>query len=154
MRRWLWALAMLAPLGLPAEEADQAPPLEIRADRAEIDHLQHVALFQGHVVLRRGAFELRCPRLRAYFREEQGRLRLVRAKATGGVQFRDRKAHGNAKQAELDLGSQKLVLLGDARIEREGGLIEGERIEHDLAKQRTKVAPKEGTKVRVWIEEQ
>ncbi len=131
---------------------DAGGPTVITADRLVVDDRAQRAHFSGHVVLVRGAFRLECPTLVARYAERKGRLAFVRAEAEGGVRFADPRAHGRSDRAIYEADRERVVLVGHAVVEREGGRIEGERIVHSLATGRTEAAPPPGGRVRVRID--
>ena len=151
--RALAALALFLPAAALAGTGSPAPETVITAEHLRVDDRAHRARFWGDVVLVRGAFRLQCPELVAHYAEEKGRLVLVAAEATGGVRFVHADVRGRADRARYDARAGKVVLIGHAVVEREGGRLEGARIAHDLKSGATQAAPpQEGGRVKVLIE--
>jgi lipopolysaccharide export system protein LptA len=149
MRRWstrtrkgfwsalLVALAVLsaAPGALiadppPAAKAPEkieqkiAEPLDVAADRLELDVEARTAVLSGNVRLSKGAMSVSCPRVEARFDDAQ---QIVWAKGTGGVIAETRGARAEAPEVELDLGKQLVDLRGGVRIARGAGWIKADR---------------------------
>jgi lipopolysaccharide export system protein LptA len=137
-RRGLWsallaALAVLsaAPGALIADppppaapEAASREPLDVAADRLELDVEAKTAVLSGNVRLTKGAMSVSCPRVEARYDDAP---QIVWARGTGGVVAEIRGARAEAPEVELDLGKQIVELRGGVRIARGAGWIKADR---------------------------
>lgn len=109
--------ALLAPNGVAA-------PVDIRADRLELDQKAGTARFEGAVQVAQGKLTLRCAALDARYADG----RVVALTATGGVTLTGEGWTAGASRAEWDRAQGRLVLTGDPRIERGGDTLRGARV--------------------------
>lgn len=117
MRRRALPLIALAALALPAAGAERLPgePVNLRADRIEIDQRKNLSRYQGHVVLTQGALRLTADRAETRSRGQT----LERVTAEGRpATFRHRPEgqpepiEGEALRAEYEAVEQRLHLYG------------------------------------------
>ena len=110
----------------PAAKASEkgGEPLDVAADRLELDVEARTAVLSGNVRLTKGAMSVSCPRVEARFDDAQ---HIVWAKGTGGVIAETRGARAEAPEVELDLGKQIVELRGGVRIARGAGWIKADR---------------------------
>jgi lipopolysaccharide export system protein LptA len=120
------ALALLgATGGLFAQGITKgADPLEMTADRLELDLEAKTATLTGHVKLTRGPLAIACEHLDARYDQVP---HVTWARATGGVTLSMQGATAEAPELELDLASRTAVLAGGVRIGRGQGWIAAER---------------------------
>ena len=128
-------------LGSPA----LAGPLQIESNQLEIRHAKHQATFTGNVHLVRDDFELWSNKLIAYYQADSGEIE--RAEAYDHVRIRKADKHGSSDKAVLDNLKQTITLIGNARMEEEGGWVQGSTIVHDIESNQTEVL--QGTTGRV-----
>ena len=126
--RWIWAVVVaigtcvVGVLSVPSAGAEplatvDGEPVQVRAERLEIDLKSGVAVLSGDVRLQRGALEVTCGRLEARYDKAPA----VRwAKATGGVRATMRELSARASEAELALDRKELTLRGNVRVSRGG----------------------------------
>ncbi len=134
-----------------AHAGDASIPLTIEADRLHLEHGPRLAVFTGHVHLTRGDFELFCDRLTAHY---GARSRISDALAEGSVRIRQGDVTGTAAKARYDAAADQVELVGEAVLIRPGGRVEGERIVHALSEKQTEVAPADGGRARMVIDEE
>lgn len=113
-----------SPPAPPAAGGEGAEPLDVSADRLELDVESKTAVLTGNVRLSKGALVVGCPRVDARYDDK---LSVVWAKGTGGVWAEVRGARIEAPEVELDLGKQAVELRGGVRLSRGGGWIKAER---------------------------
>lgn len=120
------AVVSAAPGALIADPppAAKAEPLDVAADRLELDVEAKTAVLSGNVRLSKGAVSVSCPRVEARFDDAQ---QIVWAKGTGGVVAESRGARAEAPEVELTLGTQTVELRGGVRIARGTGWIKADR---------------------------
>jgi lipopolysaccharide transport protein LptA len=99
-------------------------PLDIRADRLELDRKAGTARFSGAVEVQQGRLVLRCAALSASYAEGE----VVSLVAEGGVEVRGEDWVAHAEHAHYDREAGLLTLTGDPRIERATDVLRGERV--------------------------
>jgi len=137
----LAALAFAAPLSAdsaspapaPAPATKATPPLEISADKLEVDLEAKTGLLEGHVALARGDLKVRCPRVELrYDQSERAALNVVWARGSGGVMAELKGVRAEAPEVELDLGAQTLELRGGVKLSQGEGFMRAERAQVHL----------------------
>ena len=123
MTALLLAVALLSPAG-PTPPKTGPTPVDIRADRLELDQKSGRAHFEGSVEVVQGALTLRCVRLKARY----AKGRIVALDAEGEVQLSGDGWTANAARAAWDRAAGRLVLTGDPRIRRGGDTLRGARV--------------------------
>ncbi len=132
-------LALAAGLSLPGAALalgnDSNQPIQLEADRAELNEGSGTGVYRGNVVLTQGTIQLRASRLDV----KTGKRGLQQAVATGSpVRFRQQPAGDQAEitaeasRVEYQGSSGRLLLLGNARVQQGRNSFSGERIEYDL----------------------
>jgi lipopolysaccharide export system protein LptA len=138
------ALAAFAspPAAAPAAPAGSASPVDVAADRLDVDLTKRSAALAGHVVLRREGLVLRADRLDARFDESP---RVTWAKGAGGVSIEVKGTQATADEVEVDLGARSLELRGNVTVTRAGSRMTAERATIDLAEGRFSLFAARGT---------
>lgn len=126
----------------PARSGDQAKPIEIQADRLEVDQERQLAIFSGNVDAVQGELSLRADRLRVFYTDEGERQ--AAANVGGNDQgIRRIEAEGSVlltqpgETAEGDAGvydpiAGTLVLRGNVVLTRGQNVIRGARLDSNL----------------------
>jgi lipopolysaccharide export system protein LptA len=161
-KRWLLLLLVLAAglwswpaWGAPAAVAEAASeePIDITAERLEVDEPGGTAVFTGQVVVTRGEMTVYAEKLILY--REPDAQQIERIEASGGVRVVQLDRVGTAQQASFYQQEEKLVLSGDARIQQGQNLVSGEEIVVFLKENRSLVKSGEDGRVRaVFFPEQ
>ena len=109
-------LIVLACLLLPSgtHSAPKDPPLEIQADRIEVNQKNGHVRFEGHVRVQRGKLNLECGLVTA--RYQNGKL--TEMKAEKSVRVRSEEFIAQAGFAHFDQGKNLLSLHGKPRLIR------------------------------------
>jgi lipopolysaccharide export system protein LptA len=127
-----------------ATAAAAALPMEISADRLEVDHKSSLATFSGHVVAVRGDLTLRCDRVEAAY-DAAGALRSV--VASGTVSLESRRLHATADRADYREVEHAVVLEGTLHITDGKSVLTGERARLLLDEERFVLEKARGTLV-------
>lgn len=124
---WSQVLTLIIVFGCPGLVAGEtaSSDVEVEAQRVELDRDRGEALFVGGVVLRHGAFELRCERLRARVNDEG---RLTSMEASGAVQVVARGLRATAGSARYDPAVGRVTLEGDPTVRRGSSELRGRSI--------------------------
>ncbi len=134
MIRWLWMISLVLVTASPVE----AGPLRITSESLVVEHVKNRAQFSGAVHLTRDDFELKCDRLVAFYKQQAGG-ELDRAEAYGHVSMRQGDKHGLSNEAIYKQSEGILILIGKARVEDPEGMIQGEKIIHNIQTTETRV---------------
>ena len=140
--KWIVGLVAVAAAGLvmtvPAVGA--APfavvdgmPVDVNAERLEVDLRKGTAILTGDVRIRRGELEIKCERVEARYDEAP---HVTWAKATGGVTAQMGALRARAGEAELELRRKTITLRGEVLIERGGASMSAKEAQIDLDTQR------------------
>ncbi len=131
----LAALALAVPVStlarpLSAEPHDDAEPLQMSADRLDLDVEARTALLAGHVKIARGPMTLSCPRVDLRYDRVP---HVTWARGTGGVVAEVKGVRAEAPDVEVDLAARTMDLRGGVRLTRGDGWITAERASIDIA---------------------
>lgn len=131
---FLFSLLLAASLPAWAEKADKGKPINLESDSARVDDAQKLAIYEGHVVLTQGTLLITADRIDVH-QDDQGFSSGV---ATGKpVYFRqkmegsDEYAEGWGNRLEYDGRTEKLKLIGQARLKRGEDDLRGNLITYD-----------------------
>jgi lipopolysaccharide export system protein LptA len=121
-------------LGANAERADRDKPVNIEADRVEIDDQKKVAVFEGNVVLTQGTLMLKANRIIVNQDESgfqsgiaYGSPAYFRQKREGYDDY----IEGWAERLEYDGQNEKVELFDKAKLKREGDEVRGNYISYN-----------------------
>lgn len=127
--------------------ADSAPqgPIDITAERLDVDEQSGTAVFSGQVIAKRGDLTVYAEKVTLYRAGETEQLE--RIEATGGVRVVQQDRVGTAQRASYYQQEEKLILVGDAKIEQGQNQVSGDEIVLYIRENRSMV--KSGTDGRV-----
>jgi lipopolysaccharide export system protein LptA len=138
-----------------ALESDKEQPIEVAADSVDIDEGRGLSIYRGDVDLRQGSMQLQADVVTVHQRQRrpyrvvaEGRpVRFAQSSAKGPVQ-------GEARRVEYDVGSENLVLNGDAVLVQGSDSMRSDRIIYDRVRAVVKAgAAAEGSeRVRISIQ--
>jgi lipopolysaccharide export system protein LptA len=140
MMRRTTLFASLALLGFAAPLAAQAlqghnanAPVDVEADRIEVQDRQDRAVFSGNVKVRQAGLALDAARLTvAYAGGPQQGVDIQRLDAAGGVVVRSASETARGQYAIYDLNRRQITMLGGVSLEQRGNRINGGRLVIDL----------------------
>jgi lipopolysaccharide export system protein LptA len=137
----LAALFFAGPIG--AEPLDAAgEPLQMSADRLELDVEAKTAALTGHVKLTRGAMTVSCPRVDVRYDQVP---HVIWAKGSGGVVAEVKGVRAEAKDLEIDLKARSMELRGGVRLTRGEGWITAEQASINIATGRVTLSEVKGS---------
>ncbi|WP_394827586.1 LptA/OstA family protein [Pendulispora albinea] len=135
--RTLVLAALIGVLSIPSSPAGAQPilnvggePLEVQADKLEVDVTEGVALLTGNVSLAKGGLKVNCPRIDLKFDQTP---HVNWARGSGGVLADVKGVHAEAPEVELDLKKQLLDLRGGVRLTRGQGWLQADKATIDIA---------------------
>jgi len=135
-----------------ALESDRDQPIELAADSVDIDEGKGVSVYRGDVDLRQGTMRLLADVVTVHQTERrptqivaQGRPVKFHQQATDGP------VKGEARRVEYEVGSENLVLIGDAVLVQNNDSMRSDRIVYDRVKSVVKAGAAAQGKQRVHI---
>lgn len=138
----LHACALLASLAVAAAAFAQQPvsalrghdsnaPVDVAADRIEVQDRADRAVFAGNVRVRQAALALDAERLTVAY-SSAGGIQIRRLDASGGVTVRSPSETARGNFGVYDLDRRLITLVGAVELERGGSRINGSRLVIDL----------------------
>lgn len=148
----LWSCpAWCASVDLPKAAADG--PLDITAAKLDVEEQAGTAVFTGQVVVKQGDMTVYAEKLIVY--RDQKSEQINKIEASGGVRVVQQDRVGTAQQANFYQQEEKLVLIGNAKIQQGQNLVSGDEISLFLKENRSLVKSGEDGRVRaVFFPEQ
>lgn len=137
MRITLLALCILPGI-VYALPGDRDQPIHITADKAVRDELKGVTIYSGNVHLVQGSMELDADKLTIYHNEDVADEIIAEgkpAKMRQQPEVDKGLVHAHAEVITYYKYEDKVHLKTDARIEREGAVVDGDAIDYFIAKQ-------------------
>jgi lipopolysaccharide export system protein LptA len=128
------ALAALSPAlsqssSLKGHNSDA--PVDVAADRIEVQDRADRAIFSGNVVVRQAALTLNAARLTVAY-SNAGGIQIQRLDASGGVVVRSPSETARGRFAIYDLEKRIITLIGAVTLTRGGNHVSGGRLVLDL----------------------
>ncbi|MBV8680133.1 MAG: lipopolysaccharide transport periplasmic protein LptA [Aquitalea sp.] len=130
----LLALSLCAAPAVHAEKADRDKPIEISADRGNLDQLKGITFWEGNVVIVQGTLKLNADRATVtqdkqgnQTMQATGRLVTFRQKMDGKNEW----VEGQSNQLDYNTVSHIAVLTGNARVKRGNDLVIGNVITYN-----------------------
>ena len=106
-------------------------PVDVAADRIEVQDRADRAIFSGNVVVRQAALTLNAARVTIAY-SNQGSLQIGRLDASGGVTVRSPSETARGQFAIYDPNSRLITLLGGVTLTRGESQVRGGRLVLDL----------------------
>lgn len=110
---------------------DSNAPVDVDADRIEVQERADRAVFVGNVKARQGELTLQTARLTLAYTQGDG-IKINRLDASGGVTVVSPSETARGNFAVYDLDAKLITLVGDVKLTREGSTINGSRLLIDL----------------------
>jgi lipopolysaccharide export system protein LptA len=132
------ALALLGPTAQAAPPPtsalkghDSNAPVDVTADRIEVQDRADRAIFAGNVHVTQGELTLDTPRLTVAYSSGNG-IQIQRLDAAGGVTVRSPSETARGDFGIYDLDAKLITLVGNVRLDRGGSNVLGPRLVIDL----------------------
>ena len=110
---------------------DSNAPVDVTADRIEVQDRSDRAIFAGNVNVRQASLTLLTDRLTVAY-SSAGGVQIRRLDAAGGVVVRSPSETARGSFGVYDLDSKLITLIGDVQLTRGGSQINGSRLVIDL----------------------
>lgn len=132
-----FGLAMFAAVPASSQSAlgglDTNQPVDVAADRIEVQDRADRAIFSGNVQVRQGNLALDAARITvAYSGSVAGGVQVQRLDASGGVFVRSPSETARGQFAVYDLNRRLITLVGGVELNQGGNIIRGGRLVIDL----------------------
>jgi len=135
-----------------ALRSDREQPIDIRADRVEIDEKEQISEYIGNVHLKQGSMDIQADKITVYLKKGQ----LTKIVITGNPATFKQKPEDNkdvvkssAKHMEYYAGKEHLVLKTNAVVVQGKNHFSGDFIEYDTLNSTVKAKKEEGSDSRV-----
>jgi lipopolysaccharide export system protein LptA len=110
---------------------DTSAPVDVAADRIEVQDRADRAIFSGNVDVRQGSLRLNSARLTVTY-SNTGGIEIRRLEASGGVLLRSPSETARSEFAIYDLDRRLVTMLGGVSLTRGPSNVEGGRLVLDL----------------------
>ena len=110
---------------------DTDAPVDVAADRIEVQDRADRAIFTGNVEVRQGSLNLSTARLTVSY-ANQGGIEIERLEASGGVVLRSPSETARSRFAIYDLNRRLVTMIGDVTLTRGPSHVQGGRLVLDL----------------------
>lgn len=110
---------------------DSNAPVDVSADRIEVQDRADRAIFAGNVKVRQAALTLDTERLTVAY-SSGGGIQIRRLDASGGVVVRSPSETARGNFAVYDLDKRLITLVGAVQLNRSGSQVSGSRLVIDL----------------------
>ncbi|WP_129792027.1 LptA/OstA family protein [Sphingosinicella sp. CPCC 101087] len=135
MAAFLLAIGAQAALGQGAGSAlkghDTDAPVDVAADRIEVQDRADRAIFTGNVEVRQGNLQLDTARLTVAYASAGG-IEIERLEASGGVVLRSPSETARSQFAIYDLNRRLVTMIGSVTLTRGESNVQGGRLVLDL----------------------
>ena len=110
---------------------DTDAPVDVAADRIEVQDRADRAIFSGNVEVRQGSLRLSTARLTVAY-SDTGGIEIRRLEASGGVTLRSPSETARSQFAIYDLDRRLVTMIGGVTLNRGQSHVEGGRLVLDL----------------------
>jgi len=110
---------------------DTDAPVDVAADRIEVQDRADRAIFSGNVEVRQGNLNLAASRLTVAYANTDG-IEITRLEASGGVTLRSPSETARSQFAIYDLNRRLVTMLGGVTLNRGESRVQGGRLVIDL----------------------
>lgn len=152
VKRLSLLVLMLLCAPLQALESDRSQPIELTADSVDIDEGKGLSIYRGDVDLRQGSMRVLADVVTVYQKERKPSQIVAEGRP---VKFRQQSeegpVRGEARRVEYAVGSENLVLIGDAVLMQNNDTMRSDRIVYDRVKSVVKAGAAAQGKQRVRI---
>ncbi|HYI65167.1 MAG TPA: lipopolysaccharide transport periplasmic protein LptA [Allosphingosinicella sp.] len=120
------------PAGSGLKGHDSNAPVDVAADRIEVQDRADRAIFSGNVDARQGSLRLTAARVTVAYASSGG-IDIKRLEASGGVTLRTPAETATGQFAIYDLDRRLVTMIGNVRLTQGANHVQGARLVLDLA---------------------
>lgn len=130
----LFAVVLLGTSNVYALESDRQQPISIEADQGSLDQKNQVTTFSGNVIIKQGSLNIRAANVRVS-QDKKGNQTM---NATGTpVKFSQQlenkgTVEGQGNNVEYESATGLVKLMGRAKVQRGGDVVQGETITYNM----------------------
>jgi lipopolysaccharide export system protein LptA len=110
---------------------DSNAPVDVAADRIEVQDRANRAVFSGSVVVRQGNMTMNAARLTVVYANGES-VRIQRLEASGGVTLRTPSETARSRFAIYDVPRRIVTMIGEVRLDQGANHVQGQRLVLDL----------------------
>ena len=132
------AIGAVPVLGQALKNHDSNAPVDVAADRIEVQDRADRAIFSGNVQVRQAGLAMDASRLTVAYRSAGG-VEIQRLDASGGVTVRSASETARSSIAIYDLDRRLITMLGNVVLLQSGNELRGGRLVIDLASGRSTI---------------
>ena len=149
-------MLLCLPLTGFALSTDKNQPINIEADKLDIDDSQHISIYQGNVKMKQGSLHIEADKIIFHFTDNNDLQKLeIEGSPATLTQLNDKNepVSGRARNIIYTENQLLLKLMGDARFQSEADTIDGEWITINTNTDALKAGSKKGeNRVRMIIQ--
>jgi lipopolysaccharide export system protein LptA len=134
---------------------DREQPIQLEADRAELDQKSGVSIYEGNVVITQGSMRLAADKATVF--TDNGVFQ--RIEATGQpVRWRYKPADdkdelfGTSRRMEYDATKNIITMTNSAKVIQNKDVFTGDRIDYDLTADLVKARGEDGRRIQITIQ--
>jgi lipopolysaccharide export system protein LptA len=121
-------LVAVPALGQALKGHNTGAPVDVEADRIEVQDRADRAVFSGNVVARQNDMTLNAGRLTVAYSRNGGGVDIERLDASGGVTVRSASETARGEFAIYDLSQRIITVVGNVQLTRGGNVVRGGRL--------------------------
>lgn len=127
---WQPAIAQGTQIQFGNAKQDTTQPVEISADKLDLNQKEGTALFVGNVVISQGEMRLSAPRVEAEFVIENGQStgKIARVHASGGVTLVNGDQAAEGREADYTIEDGIIIMTGDVVLTQGQNALAAERM--------------------------
>jgi lipopolysaccharide export system protein LptA len=139
-------------LGMPQ---DREQPIQLEADRAELDQKTGVSVYQGNVVITQGSMRLAADKATVF--TDNGVFQRIEAMGQP-VTWRYKPADdkdelfGTSQRMEYDASKNTIIMTKSAKVIQNKDVFTGDRIDYDLTADLVKARGEDGRRIQITIQ--
>lgn len=128
----LMLVATVPAIGQALKGHNAKSPVDVEADRIEVQDRADRAVFSGNVMVRQDDLTLRAARLTVAYARQGGGVDIERLDASGGVSIRSPSETARGDFAVYDLNRRIITVVGDVELTQGANRVSGGRLVIDL----------------------
>lgn len=130
----LFSTSVMADSHSVLEGHDTEQPIDIVADRLEVNQDEQWAIFEGEVEAIQGDLKFTTESLKVYYETKSGKddPSIARLDAEGHIRLESPTESAEGEFAVYDVKARTITIFGGVELRREDSVVTGERLEIDL----------------------